>query len=201
MSFGTPSATKTAENNLGGSSNLALNNLFPAAMTAGGNQLASGAQNVTSGTNFLNTILGGNLANTTAALQPDISRITQGTTNNMGAINTLTPRGGGRSAALFGQSFAPQAQISNLFNTARTGAATALPQIGLQQQGLGTNLLGIGGQALGSANQANAAAGNLGLGASQQSLTSAAGLGSGLMALLTAPTSSADSSLWSRLFQ
>ena len=178
MSFSPGTEVNTAENNQAGTSNLALNNLFPAAMTAGTGELNTGAGNVTAGTNFLNTILGGNSANTAAALQPNISQITQGAQNNMNAINTLTPRGGGRSSALFGQSFAPQAQISNLFNSARTNAATALPSIGLQQQQLGTNLFGVGNQALNTATGANSSLGNLGLGANQQSLQRDMGIGS-----------------------
>ena len=142
MSFGPSTTTKTAENNLSGISNTAVNSQLPTEMASGSNLMGMGGANVQSGTNFLQTLLGGNAANTTAALQPSIDQIRGGTTNTLNAINTLTPRGGGRSGALFSQSFAPQSQIQNLFNQARTGAATALPQIGLQQTGQGANLVG-----------------------------------------------------------
>jgi hypothetical protein len=187
MSFGANNTTKTAQNNLSGTSNLALNNLFPAVTGAGSSELSTGGTNVASGTNFLNTVLGGNQANTTAALAPSIGQIQQGTSNNLNAINTLTPRGGGRSGALFSQSFQPQGQIQSLFNNARMGAATALPQIGLQQQQLGTNLFGIGSNALSAANGANSALSSSGLSAQQLAMQQLAGLGGGLFSLATTP--------------
>lgn len=187
MSLGASGTTKTAENNLAGTSNLALNNLFPAVTGDASSEIGTGGQNVASGTNFLNTILGGNTANTTATLQPSIDQIRSGTTNNLNAISSLMPRGGGRSSALFSQSFQPQAQIQNLFNTARTNAATALPQIGLAQQGLGTNLFGIGSGALNTAAGVNS---NLaGIGQSQQNINNSliSGLAGGLFGLATTP--------------
>lgn len=195
MSFGASNTTKAAENNLGGVSNLALNNLFPAVTGAGSNLLNVGAGNVSSGTDFLRTVLGGNQANTTAALQPSIDQIRRDTSSTMSGINTLTPRGGGRSGTLFSQSFAPQQQIQNLFNTARSGAATSLPSIGLQQEGLGTNLFGIGGNALGSATGANATLGGLGQQQQQMSNSLFGGLGSGLFNLLTTPLGSGKQSV------
>jgi hypothetical protein len=201
LSFGTNNTTKTAENNLGGVSNAALNTQFPQVTAAGTNLLNlggqgvnTGGQNVTAGTNFLNTVLGGNAANTAALLQPNIDQIRGSASNNLTAINTLTPRGGGRSSALFGQSFAPQQQINNLFNPMRTQAATALPQIGLQQQGvglqqqgLGTNLFGLGNQALSAATGANTSSGQMGLQQQQINNQLMSGLGAGLFGLLTTP--------------
>lgn len=201
MSFGPSGTTATAENNLSGTSNAALNSLFPSALnlfntTTGlaGPALASGQGNVNSGTNFLNTVLNGNRANTTSLLQPNISQIDQNNQNSLQGINTLMPRGGGRSAALFGQSFAPTSQINNLFNTARTGAATALPQIGLQQEGIGTSLFGLGASglqagagALGQATGANSSLGNIGLQQNMLSLQQAQALGKGIVGLLTTP--------------
>ena len=188
MSFGASNTTKTAENNLGGTSNAALNTLFPAVTSAGGTALDTGANNISSGTNFFNTLLGGNTANTTAALQPSIDQIRAGTTGNINAINTLTPRGGGRSGALFSQSFQPQQQIQSLFNGARTQAAQTLPQIGLQQQGLGANLFGIGNGALGTAANANSSLGNMGLQQQQINNQLMTGLGGGLFSILGLPT-------------
>jgi hypothetical protein len=195
MSFGPNNTTKTAQNNLSGTSNLALNNLFPAVTGAGSSELSTGGTNVASGTNFLSTVLGGNQANTAAALAPSIGQIQQGTSNNFSAINTLTPRGGGRSGALFSQSFQPQGEIQNLFNNARMGAATALPQIGLQQQQLGTNLFGIGSNALGAANGANSTLASSGLQAQQLSNQLAGDIGGGLFSLLSLPTGGGGSLL------
>ena len=116
-----------------------------------GNQLMqTGAGNVQSGANYFNTLLNGNQANTSALLQPSINQIGANNANTVSALSTLMPRGGGRSGTLFGASYAPAGQIQNLFNSARTSAAQTLPQIGLQQQGLGANLFGLGNQALGT---------------------------------------------------
>jgi len=201
MSFGPSGTTKTAENNLSGTSNAALNTVLPGAMNlfgattgAAGPQLQAGQGNVNAGTDFLSTILNGNRANTTAMLQPNISQILQNNQNTLKGINTLMPRGGGRSASLFENSFAPTSQISNLFSNARTGAATALPQIGLQQEGIGTNLFGLGASALGAgtgalgaSTGANSALGNIGLQQNMLSLQQAQALGKGIMGLLTTP--------------
>ena len=195
MSFGANNTTKAAENNLGGVSNAALNTMFPAVTAAGGAELGTGGGNVTSGTNFFNTILGGNRANTTATLQPSINQIRQGNAGTLNAISTLTPRGGGRSGTLFNQAFQPSSQIQNLFNTAQSGAATTLPQIGLQQQGIGTNLFGLGNQALGAASGANSSLGNMGLQQQQISNQLAGGIGQGLFGLLSLPTGGAGTSV------
>ena len=189
MSFGPSTTTKTAENNLSGISSTAVNSQLPTEMAAGSNLMGMGGANVQSGTNFLQTLLGGNAANTTAALQPSIDQIRGGTTNTLNAINTLTPRGGGRSGALFSQSFAPQSQIQSLFNNARTSAATALPQIGLQQTGQGANLFGLGNQALQVGTGASTGLGQMGLQQQQMNNQLAAGLGGGLFSLATTPLS------------
>ena len=187
MSFGSSNTTKQGENNLAGTSNLALNTQFPQVTQAGQGLLNLGGQNVQSGTNYLNTVLNGNQANTGALLQPNIDQIRQGTSNNLTALNTLMPRGGGRSSTLFNQSFAPQQQIQNLFNQARSGAATALPQIGLQEQNLGANLFGLGNGALSTATGANSALTQAGLQQQQINNSLMSGLGSGLFSLATTP--------------
>jgi len=199
MSFGPSGTTKTAENNLGGISSTAVNTLFPQVTTAGGNMLGQGAADVTSGTNFLNTLLNGNKANTTAMLQPSIDDIRKANTNTLGAISTLTPRGGGRSSALFGQSFSPTQQIQNLFNTGRTAAATSLPQIGLGQEGVGTNLFNIGTGALNAGTGASSNLGSMGLQSQQISNSLFSGLGSGIMGLLGMPVDSSGTSLFGKI--
>lgn len=191
MSFGPSQQVKQAEGNLGNISNTATGTMFPAAMAQGTNALNTGAGNVASGANFFNTLLQGNQANTVAALQPSIDQIRGGSTNALNAINTLMPRGGGRFGALFGQSFAPQSQIQNMFNQGRTAAAQALPGIGLQQQQLGANLFGLGNQALGIGTGASGQLGNIGLQQEQISNALASGLGSGLFKLGTTPLTGA----------
>jgi hypothetical protein len=187
MSFGTNRSTSTAENNLSGTSNAALNTLLPAETSAGSGLLGVGGNNVSAGTNYFNTLLNGNSANTAATLAPSINQIQGGTANTLNAVNTLMPRGGGRSSALFGQSFAPQSQIQGLFNNARTTAATTLPQIGLQQEQLGGGLFGLGNQSLSAATGANSSLGSLGLQQQQINNQLFGGLGAGLFGLGTTP--------------
>jgi hypothetical protein len=186
MSFGPSATTKTAENNLGGVSNQATT-ASTAEQGLGTNLLNAGAPAVTSGTNFLNTLLNGNQANTSALLAPTVQQTQQNNQNAIQGLSTLTPRGGGRSGTLFGASYAPEGQLTNLFNNARTTAATTLPQIGLQQQGLGANLIGTSNQPLSTAASASGNLGSLGL--QQQQLTNQlyAGLGAGLFGLATTP--------------
>jgi hypothetical protein len=185
-SFGPTAETKQATGALGTISNTAQAN-SGADRTQGNGILNIGAGNVNSGTNFFNSLLNGNQADTTATLQPSIDQIRGGIDNTAQAINTLTPRGGGRSGTNYGLSYEPQRQIQTLFNSARTNAATALPQIGLQQQGIGTGLLNSGNSAL---NTGTTASGNLGtLGQQQQQITANmwGGLGKGIFGLATTP--------------
>lgn len=185
--FGPSNTTKTAENNLSGTSNLALNNLFPTVTGKGEQQFNAGAPNINAGTGFFNSILNGNRADATATLQPDIDRIREAHANTLKAINTLMPRGGGRSSALFNESFAPTGEIGNLFSAIRPQAAAALPQIGLQQQQQGLGYFGLGAPSLGAATTSNANLGNLGQ--TQQQMTNSlfSGLGSSLFSLATTP--------------
>ena len=117
-------------------------------MSAGNNLLGTGAGNVTSGTNYFNTLLNGNAANTQAMLQPNIDQINQANNNTVASSSALMPRGGGRFGTLFSSTYAPNQQIQSLFNGARSGAASQLASLGLQQQGLGANLFNTGNQAL-----------------------------------------------------
>ncbi len=187
MSFGPSNASKAASNNLAGTSNLALNNLYPQVTQAGGNLLNLGNQNTQTGVNFFRNILGGNQAATTSLMQPDIDRIRQANQGTLQSVSTLMPRGGGRSGTLFNAAYAPNQQISNLFNTDRAAAATALPQIGAGQTSAGTGLFGLGGNALNSATGANSADLNYQL--EQQKLTNTlwGGLGNGLFNLAMTP--------------
>jgi hypothetical protein len=186
MSFGPNSTTKRAENNLGGVSNQATE-LSRTETGHGEGLLNMGQPSVASGTNFFNTLLNGNRANSTALLQPQIDQIRGGTQNQLQAINTLMPRGGGRASSLFNASYMPQQQIQNLFNPLRSQAASALPQIGLQQMGLGTNLFGIGNQPLNTATGASSQLGQFGQADQQMRNQQMAALGSGLVGLATLP--------------
>lgn len=183
MSFGGGTDYNRAVNNLGGSSNLALNSLFPAAFGGGQQQLGMGARNTGAAGNFFSTLLGGNRANTTAMLQPDINRIQGANQGTLQAASTLMPRGGGRSGTLFQLPFQANQQIQSLFGGARGGAASQLGQLGLGQGGLGANLFNVGTGGLNSANTANEAMVRSALAMKQRSDSLAGGLGSGLMSL------------------
>lgn len=187
MSFGPSNTAKAASNNLAGTSNLALNNLYPQVTQAGGNLLNLGNQNTQSGVNYFRNLMGGNRAATTDLLQPDINRIRDANQGTLQSVSTLMPRGGGRSGTLFNASYAPNQQIQNLFAGARTAGAAALPQIGAGQTGAGANLFGIGSNSLNAATGANTAQLNYQL--QQQELTNKlwAGLGSGLFNLAMTP--------------
>jgi len=198
MSFGATSQTKQAMGNLGTASGNALN-LFPTISGTAQQLTAPGLANITSGTNFLNTILGGNAANTAALLAPDINRIRQANMQNLTAINTLMPRSGGRFGALFGQSLAPTGQIQDLFNNARIAAATGLPQLGLSQIGAGTNLFNVGNQALGTAGTTAANLADISQRQQQMGLNFWGNLGSGLLGLATVPFGGANKSVLQRL--
>jgi hypothetical protein len=185
-SFGPTASTNQATGNLTNVSGTA--NANSASDTGTGTGILNiGQGNVASGTNFFNTLLNGNSANTTSTLQPSIDQIRQGTSNTMQAVNTLASRGGGRSGTNYGLSYAPQQQIQSLFNGARTSAATTLPQIGLAQEGVGTNLLNIGNSAL---NTSAGASTNLAdINQRQQQITNSlwGNLGAGLLGAATIP--------------
>lgn len=187
MSFGPTAATSTAQGNLGNISNTLTGSVAPQDLSQGSNLFGLGQGNVQSGTNFLNTVLNGNAQNTGALLQPQINQIRQGNQQNLQAASTLMPRGGGRSGSLFDLSTQPQGQVQNLFNGARTTAATTLPQIGLQQQGLGANLFGLGTNALTGAAGTNSQAAQIAQ--QQQQLTNNfwSQLGGGVLGLATMP--------------
>lgn len=181
MSFGGGTDYNRGINNLGGSSNLALNSLFPAAFGGGNRQLQAGTNNTTAGGNFFNTLLNGNRANTTAMLAPDINRIQGAQQGALQGASTLMPRGGGRSGTLFNLPFMGNQQIQSLFGGARGGAGSTLANLGLGQGGLGANLFQTGVGGLNSANQANQAMIEAALGMKKRSDSLASGIGSGLM--------------------
>ena len=201
MSFGSPAPVKTAQNNLGGISQYAQNTIAPTAVAdssnavgQGNNLLGMGTSAFNNGTNFLNTIMGGNAANTSALLQPSIDQIRSGVSNALTGVNTLTPRGGGRFSANYGLSFAPQQQTQQLYNSARTGAASALPQLGIGEQGVGSGLMGVGANflnagtgALNAGTNASSSLGNLGLTQEQINNQMMGQLGQGIFGLLTTP--------------
>lgn len=192
MSFGPSQSVKNDQNSLGGITQTAeanssnLNNL-------GSTALSTGTGNVTSGTNFWNTLLNGNQANTTALLAPNIQANRDQTQNNLQSVSTLMPRGGGRSGTLFGTAMAPTTSLQNLFNTGRTTAAQTLPQIGLAQQGIGTNLFGAGNNALNTATGATSTNLQGALQAQQMSNQLAGGIGSLIGGLALAPVTGGGS--------
>ncbi len=187
MSFGGGTDYNRGINNLGGSSNLALNSLFPAAFGGGNRELQSGTNNTTAGGNFFNTILNGNRANTTAMLAPNIQQIQGAQQGALQGASTLMPRGGGRSGTLFNLPFQGNQAIQSLYSGARSGAGSTLANLGLGQGGLGANLFGQATGGLNSANDANSHMANLGLQQKQMSNQMAAGLANGIFGLATMP--------------
>ena len=93
-------------------------------------------------TNYFQSLLSGDRAATTAALAPDISRITGTTQQALQSASTLAPRGGGRSSLLFNLPQQASAQVSGLFNTIRPEAAKGLMDIAGMQGQVGTNIFG-----------------------------------------------------------
>lgn len=186
MSFGPTKETKNAMGNLSTVSAAGMEN-SAADRARGGSLLNLGGGNVASGTNFFNTLLGGNQANTTALLQPSIDQIRAGNTHALQALSTLMPRGGGRSGTLFDMAYAPQGQIQSLFNSGRLAGAQALPSIGAQQQSLGANLFNIGNQGLGLAANASGNLADISQRQQQMGANFWSGLGGGLFNLATLP--------------
>ena len=186
MSFGPTSTTKTAENNLGGVSGQATG-LSTALAGQGQSLLGQGASTVAPATNFFTSLLSGDKAATTSALQPSSDQIRGNTQANLQAASTLMPRGGGRSGTLFNLLSSVPSQISSLFNQSRAGAASALPQIGLPQQQIGAGLFSGAGAPLNTASSASGQLGNLGQ--QQQQITNSlwGNLGKGLFGLATTP--------------
>lgn len=168
-------------------------------LNSGDSLVSSGQGTVNQGTNFFNTLLNGNRANTTSLLQPNIDQIRDTNSSNLSAISALSPRGGGRSGSLFGAAYAPSQQINSLYGGARSGAASGLAQIGLGQEGIGTSLVGAGNGALNTG--ANTNQGLLQYGLDQQKQTAAqwAGLGNGLFNLATTPFGGSATNLLQRI--
>jgi len=193
MSFGPSNTTKTAENNLGGVSNALQNVQFPQLNTAAGNMLNTGAGTTSSGVNFFNTLLNGNNANTTALLQPDIERANAARNNTLSAVNTLTPRGGGRFGANYGVPLSSTGDLINLFNQPRMAAAQQLPQIGLQETGQGANLFNLANSALTGSGAVNTNLAQIGQQQQQISNQLFGGIGQTLMGLALAPTTGGGS--------
>lgn len=186
MSFGPTASEKQYSSQLTNVGNQAQQNSGLATSTGQG-LLNLGTGNTTAGTNFFNTLMNGNQNATTALLQPDINRIRGAQQGTLQAVSTLMPRGGGRSGTLFSLPFQANSQIQQLYNTLRPQAAQALASTGLQQTGQGANLFGIGNQALGVGEQANASGLNWAQQQAQRANQMAAGLGGSLFSLATMP--------------
>ncbi len=147
MSFGPSAAEKDATKQQQGVTDKAIANSTQAT-TAGTGLLNTGTGDTASGTNWFQTLLNGNTANTASLLAPSIQQSRDQTQQQIQALSTLQPRGGGRSGTLFSAGYAPAASTQNLFNSARSAAAPQLIQTGLSESGLGSNLYGIGNSAL-----------------------------------------------------
>ncbi len=192
MSFGSSQNVKNNQNQLLGETQQANQNAGNL-NAAGGTSLSAGSSNTTNGTNFFNTLLNGNQANTAALLAPTLNADRQQSQQQLQSLSTLTPRGGGRSGTLFNAAYQPSASIQNAFMGGRLQAAQTLPQIGLQQQGIGTSLYGLGNQALNTATGATGTNLNSALQVQQQSNQLAGGIGSAIMGLALAPVTGGGS--------
>lgn len=115
---------------------------------AGTGMLNLGNANTQAGTNFFNTILNGNRANTTALMAPNIQAARQNAQDALSSATNLSPRGGGRTGSLFETMLAPNRALTEQFNMFRGQAAPQLTQVGLQQSGQGAGLMGQGMQGL-----------------------------------------------------
>lgn len=186
MSFGSSNTVKAAQNNLGGISNTATAN-SGTELGLGTSALGTGQQTTANATNFFNTLLNGNAANTNALLQPNIQQIRNANQNSIQAASTLMPRGGARSSTLFQQPFQNNAQIGNLFTGMRSNAASGLGQIGLAQQGIGAGLVNTANQPLNTAAGAQSSVLQSGLTQEQINNSLFGGIGSLAGSLLTAP--------------
>lgn len=125
------------------------------AQDSGVGALSTGTQQVQSGANFFNTVANGNRENSTAMLAPDINRLRDSNTQALQAASTLMPRGGGRTASLFGRPLATNDAVNSLYTGVRSGASSQLAQIGQGQQSLGANLFGIANSGLNTAGNIN----------------------------------------------
>lgn len=186
MSFGTNNTTKAANNNLGGVAEAAFP-LSSALQGQGQSLIGQGLPDITSGTNFFNTLLNGNQQNTNALLQPSISQIRGANENTLNSISSLAPRGGGRSGTLFNAAYAPSQQIQSLFNQGRTQGAATLPSIGQNLLGTGAGLFSNAVAPLNAVTGASSALGNFGLQQQQLSNQMDQQIASGILGLLTTP--------------
>lgn len=196
--FGASNNAKNATNQM----QYVANNAISTADALGGkgsSLLNLGNANVSSGTNYFNTLLHGNQANTAALLAPDVARIRGANQNALQAISTLSPRGGGRESSLFQAAYAPTNAITNLFNTQRGTAAGNLANIGLQQGNLGANLYGIGNQYYGTGLGADQAISSAELARQQLKMQGYSGLGQGLFNLATTPLGSSGRTIAGRI--
>lgn len=97
---------------------------------------------------YWSRIAGGSRAESTAALAPEIQRITAGEDAARRTSMSLFPRSGGGSTYLLDSMFAPQRAISTLMQTARPAAITNLADLGSRFEDLGTRLTGQSGSLL-----------------------------------------------------
>lgn len=197
-SFGPSDAEKNATKQQQGVTDQAVTN-STTATNAGTGLLGTGAGTTASGVNWFDTLLNGNTANTASLLAPSIQQSRDQNNQQIQALSTLQPRGGGRSGTLFGAGYAPVASTQNLFNSARSSAAQPLISTGLSESGLGSNLYGIGNSAL-----------NTGLTGTQNLFSNAMDqrkysnsmwgqVGQGLFGLATTPFGGASKSILQRL--
>lgn len=198
MAFGPSKKEKEATQKLEAIGSTATGNSAEV-MEQGRNLFNIGGSTTGQGLDFFRTLLSGNRANTSAMLQPNIQQGNQMLQEQLRQLTTLMPRGGGRTAALFGAPIQATGNVMDLFSGVRSGAANQMIDTGLQQSNLAAGLYGVSNSAL---NTGAGVSNNLFQNAFDQRRASNAlwnDLGQGLFGLATTPFGGSNRSILNRL--
>ena len=133
---------------------------------------------------YFQSILGGDRANTTQTLAPQIAQIQQALQQALTTGSTLNARGGGRASTLASLPSTATTQINNLYDTARPAAATSLADIGSRIGSLGSSTLGTAPSFLSGSNSATGSGMANDLLRNQQSFQQSSQLGNSIGGIL-----------------
>jgi len=198
MGFGKSKQEKSALSTMGDISSQ-FQGLGTQQAATGQSLIGAGTRNVDLGTNFFNTLLTGNAANTAALLSPQVNQMRDLLSTNLTQASTLMPRGGGRTASLFDIATRPTGAITDMYNQARMMAPQFLTNTGLSQIGSGANVFGTGTSALGSALTGQGNIFQNEFQARQAKLKSFMDLGQGIFNLASTPMGASGQNLFQRL--
>jgi hypothetical protein len=118
-----------------------INNLQTITGGQGQNALTSGQNTTAPALSFLTQLTKGDQGDVSQAAQPEIDSISQQFDQIRNMISQQ-PRGGGKTTALAEAPFQKSAAIQKTEGGMRTGAASQLAGLGLQEQGIGAGLEG-----------------------------------------------------------